>query len=163
MVIKSFVAGALMVVGVVEFSSYLNKYFTVYPVKYSRDWQYGYAQVVSYIKEHYNEYDLIVFSRVYGEPHMFTLFYLNYPPQDYMNNPNLIRYKANDWVWVTAFDKYIFPNLSDKDSNYNDIFNKNTGKRILFIGRSGDFGGDVNILKEVSFLDGSPAFLIVKK
>ena len=146
-----------------EFKTYINNYFNVYPKKYSRDWQYGYKQAVAYIKDHYDEYDMIVFSRVYGEPHMFTLFYLEYPPEKYMYNPNLIRYKAYDWVWVTRFDKFYFPNLSDEDSNYKDIESENVGKRILFIGKPSDFSDDVRVLKTINFLDGQSAFSVVDK
>jgi len=155
--------GLLVVFGLLEFLTYLDNYFNVYPKKYSRDWQYGYKQAVAYVKDHYDNYDLIVFSRVYGEPHMFTLFYMEYPLEKYMYNPNLVRYKAHDWVWVTRFDKFYFPNLSDKDSNYEDILKENKGKRVLFIGKPSDFGDDVNILKNIDFLDGSSAFSIVEK
>lgn len=153
--------GIVTLIGFLEFRAYLDNYFNVYPKKYSRDWQYGYKQVVAYIKDYYDDYDLIVFSRVYGEPHMFTLFYLKYPPEKYMYNPNLVRYKAYDWVWVTKFDKFYFPNLSDADSNYRDILKKNKNKRILFIGKPSDFDNGVKVLKEINFLDGSSAFSIV--
>ena len=62
----------------------------VYPKLYSRDWQYGNKEVVKFISDHYSEYDQIVFTRHFGEPHMFTLFYLNYNPGKYQNNPNLV-------------------------------------------------------------------------
>jgi len=150
----------LVVFGFLEFRAYLDNYFNIYPKKYSRDWQYGYKQAVAYIKDHYDGYDLVVFSRVYGEPHMFTLFYLKYPPKKYMYNPNLVRYKAYDWVWVTRFDKFYFPNLSDVDSNYKDILKENKGKKILFIGKPSDFDGGVRILENINFLNGDPAFSI---
>jgi hypothetical protein len=77
----------------VQFKSYLYNYYNIYPVRYSRDWQYGYKQAVNYVKDHYGEYDLIVFSRAYGEPHMFTLFYMNWDPAKYQNDPNLNRFE----------------------------------------------------------------------
>lgn len=147
---------------IASFISYLNNLFNIYPRLYSRDWQYGNKEVVSYIKDHYSDYDLVVFTRYYGEPHMFTLFYLNYPPDKYMFNPNLERFKANDWVWVTRFDKFYFPNLSDQDSDYKEIVKKNLNKKILFIGRQSDFDQGAKILKQINFLDGSPTFIIVE-
>lgn len=142
-------------------SYYLYQYYVYYPVNYSRDWQYGYKQVVDYIKKHYNEYDEIVFSRVYGEPHMFTLFYLNYPPADYQNNPNLDRFETNNWVWVLKFDKFYFPDLGDKGTKYADIIKQNPGKKILFIGKPDDFPKDKQKLLTVNFLNGNEAFEIV--
>jgi len=117
--------------------------------------------VVSYIESHYNDYDMIVFSRFYGEPHMFTLFYLQYPPSSYMNNPNLIRFKAYDWVWVTKFDKFYFPNLSDDGTRFEDIVREYPGKKMLFIGKPGDFPVNNKELYRINFLDNTPAFLIV--
>src|SRR3989338_381654 len=57
---------------VISIYYYLYNYYEIYPIKYSKDWQYGYKQAVNYIAQHRDEYDLIVFSRTYGEPHMFT-------------------------------------------------------------------------------------------
>jgi len=118
---------------------------------------------VSFVGQRINNYDMIVFSRYYGEPHMFMLFYLKYPPDKYMSSPNLIRYKAYDWVWVTRFDKFYFPNLSDKGTGYWDIVNENPDKKILFIGRKDDFDPDKPRLKTLDFLDGNCAFDIVEK
>jgi len=153
----------LLVIGSLEITGYLRNLFEVYPVRYSQDWQYGNREVAEYIKENYDKYNLIVYTRAYGEPHMFTLFYLAYPPERYFDNPNLVRFKSFDWVWVTNFDKFYFPNLSDKGTGYWDIVNQNPGKTILFIGKEGDFQSDKPRLKTVNFLDGSRAFDIVAK
>jgi 4-amino-4-deoxy-L-arabinose transferase-like glycosyltransferase len=147
----------------VSVKGYLNNYYNIYPKLYSRDWQYGYKQVVSYIKTHYDNYDLIVFSRTYGEPHMFTLFWLGWDPGRYQNDPNLDRFEANQWVWVLKFDKFYFPDLGDAGSHYQDIVNINSGKKILFIGKTGDFPDSVPRLLTVDFLNGSRAFDIVEK
>jgi len=152
-----------LVIGSLEITGYLRNLFEVYPVRYSQDWQYGNREVAEYIKENYDKYNLIVYTRAYGEPHMFTLFYLAYPPERYFDNPNLVRFKSFDWVWVTNFDKFYFPNLSDKGTGYWDIVNQNPGKTILFIGKEGDFQSDKPRLKTVNFLDGSRAFDIVAK
>jgi len=145
-----------------EMGLYLKNYYTTYAIKYSRDWQYGYKQVMAYVSKHYREYDEIVITRYYGEPHMFTLFYLSFPPDRFQNDKNLVRYKAFDWVWVTNFDKFYFPNLSDLDTRYADIVDKNKGKRILFVGKSGDFPENVEKLYTVDYLNGERAFEIVE-
>ncbi len=146
----------------VSFAYYLYNYYQIYPIAYSRDWQYGYKQVVEYIAKHQNEYDEIVFTRHYGEPHMFTLFYLNYDPAKYQNNPNLIRYETHDWVWVLKFDKYYFPDLGDKGTEFSDIVKANPGKKLLFVGRGGDFPKEIPRLLSVKFLNGENAFDIVE-
>ena len=147
---------------IANFLSYLNNYYNIYPKLYSRDWQYGNKQVISFIKNHYFEYDLIVFSRTYGEPHMFTLFYLNWDPAKYQNDPNLVRYESNDWVWVLRFDKFYFPDLGDMGTQYEDVVKANKGKKILLVGKPGDFPENTKKLLTVNFLNGNPAFEIVE-
>ncbi len=159
--IKVFSAIFLAVVIIVSLRFYLNQYYNIYPDKYSRDWQYGYKQVVEYIKEHKDEYDLIVFTRHYGEPHMFTLFYSQYDPDKYQNDLNLVRFETYDWVRVLNFDKFYFPDLGDKGTQQKDILEKYKDKKILLIGKPGDFPYGGRSLLTVNFLDGSPAFLIV--
>ncbi|MCL5070380.1 MAG: glycosyltransferase family 39 protein [Actinobacteria bacterium] len=145
-----------------ELGRYLYNYYEIYPKLYSRDWQYGYKQVVDYINMHKNEYDEIVFTRHYGEPHMFTLFYLNYDPAKYQSNPNLVRFETHDWVRVLRFDKFYFPDLGDKGTQFADIVRQNPNKKLLFIGRSNDFPKGVQRLLTVNFLNGDNAFDIVQ-
>lgn len=141
-----------------EFGRYINIFYNEYPYKYSRDWQYGNEQAVNFIKQNYGKYDEIVFSRTYGEPHMFTLFYMNWDPEKYQNDPNLVRYMANNWVWVTNFDKFYFPDLGDTGTHFEDIVKVNPGKKILFIGKANDFPSNLPRLLTVKFLDGIIAF-----
>lgn len=157
-------SATVIIIVIMTFSikTYLNNYYFVYPKLYSRDWQYGYKQAVEYIKNHQGEYDLIVFTRHYGEPHMFTLFYLNYDPAKYQNNPNLVRYETNDWVWVERFDKYYFPDLGDEGTQFADIAKINPGKKMLFIGRAVDFPKEIPRLSSINFLNGENAFDIVE-
>jgi len=140
---------------------YLDNYYQVYPKMYSRDWQYGYKQVVNYIGKHKDEYDEIVFTRHYGEPHMFTLFYLNFDPAKYQNDPNLVRFETYDWVRVLKFDKFYFPDLGDMETRYEDIVKQNQEKRILFIGKPGDFPVDRPALYAVYYLNGETAFEVI--
>jgi 4-amino-4-deoxy-L-arabinose transferase-like glycosyltransferase len=164
---KNFVRRTIVAVSIIilaiSLGGYLNNYYNIYPKLYSRDWQYGYKQVALYIKEHYKDYDLIVFSRTYGEPHMFTLFFLNWDPGKFQNDPNLDRFEANKWIWVLKFDKFYFPDLGDTGTRYQDVVKVNQGKKILFIGKSGDFPDSLPRLLTVNFLNGDNAFDIVEK
>lgn len=152
----------LFVIVIISVIYYLNQYYNVYPKNYSRDWQYGYKQVVEYIKNNRDKYDEIVFTRHYGEPHMFMLFFLNYDPGKYQTDPNLNRFETFDWVRVLKFDKYYFPDLGDKGTRFEDIVKENPNKKLLFVGRSGDFPKDVPRLFSVDFLNGEDAFDIVE-
>lgn len=140
---------------------YLYLYFYQYSEKYSRDWQYGYKQAVDYINQNKDKYDLVVFSRHFGEPHMFTLFFSKYDPYKFQNNPELNRFETYDWIRVLNFDKFYFPDLADKGTTYEDIIKKYPDKKILFIGKYGDFPGKEK-LKTINFLNGDIAFEIVE-
>ncbi|EKD56039.1 MAG: hypothetical protein ACD_58C00313G0002 [uncultured bacterium] len=150
----------LALVVMISVGYYLSLYQN-YRVMYSRDWQYGNKEVVEYIKAHQDEYDLITYSRTYGEPHMFTLFYLNYDPKMFYTSPNLNRFETRDWVRVLNFDKYYFPDLGDAGTRYEDVVAQNSGKKILFIGKPGDFPVSAKKIETVDFLNGQPAFEIV--
>ncbi|MDP3917967.1 MAG: hypothetical protein Q8Q30_02225, partial [Candidatus Woesebacteria bacterium] len=127
---------------------------------YSRDWQYGNKQVVDYIKNNQDKYDLIVYTRSYGEPHIFTLFNLKYDPAKYQNSPNLNRFETFDWVRVLKFDKYYFPDLGDVGTRYEDIIKENPDTKILFVGKPGDFPESAIILERINFLNDEEAFEI---
>lgn len=155
--------GISLIIFVINFSIYLKNLFVYYPVRYSRDWQYGNKQVVEYIKENQDKYDLITFTRHYGEPHMFTLFYLKYDPAKFQNSLNLDRFETFDWVRVLRFDKCYFPDLGDKGTQYQDVVNANPGKKILFIGKPGDFPSYLPRLLTVNFLNRDITFEVVEK
>lgn len=146
---------------VLSFVNYLYLYFEQYPKKYSRDWQYGYKQAVEYIQENKDKYDLVVFTRHYGEPHMFTLFFTKHDPAEFRNDKNLNRFETYDWIRVLNFDKFYFPDLGDQGTTYEDIIKSNQGKRILFVGKYGDFQGEKK-LKTINFLNGDIAFEIIE-
>lgn len=160
--VKIILPVSLIILIVFEFSKYLYNYYEIYPKAYSRDWQYGNKQVVNYIITHQDDYDLVVSTRHYGEPHMFTLFYLNYDPAKYQTVPNLVRFETYDWVRVLKFDKFFFPDLGDSGTQFADIVKENPGKKILFIGRKGDLPEELPRLLTVNFLNGENAFDLIE-
>ncbi|EKD94536.1 MAG: hypothetical protein ACD_26C00034G0071 [uncultured bacterium] len=153
---------ASMILFIINFGIYLNNYFVKYPINYSKDWQYGNKQAVEYIKNNQDKYDLVVFTRSYGEPHIFTLFNLKYDPLKFQNSSNLERFETFNWVRVLRFDKYYFPDLGDIGTKYEDIIKTNPNKKILFVGKKGDFPEYKKVLERINFLDGSEAFEIVE-
>lgn len=147
---------------------YFSVYFSRYPRDYSWSWQYGYAEAVDYAKQHYGEYDRIVVSKKYGEPHEFFLFYLQWSPEKYREDPNLIRFMQSEWYWVDRFGKIYFVN--DWDIPHNKATGMNTEKGIdvpfsghtLLITSPGNYPSvGWEKVKTILFLDGSPAFDIV--
>lgn len=148
---------AVIMILILLSSTYMfwQNYTGNYKQDYSWSWQYGYKQAVEFIKTNQASYDRIVFSKIYGEPHAFMLFYLSYDPYKYQTNENLIRYRKSDWFWVDRFDKFEFINdweIKDKIPGM---------KNILLITSPGNYPSNARVLDTINFLDGKKAFEIV--
>lgn len=137
--------------------NYLSIYFGSYARDYSWSWQYGYKQAVKFIENHYQDYDKILITKKYGEPHEFLLFYLQWDPAAYRNDPHLVRYFKTDWYWVDAFDKFVFVNDWE-------IKEKITceEKACLLITSPGNYPEGWHIIETINFLNGQPAFEILE-
>lgn len=151
-----------------NFSGYINTYYTIYRRVYSWSWQYGYKEAVNYISDNYDDYDKIIITKKFGEPHEFVLFYLKWTPMDYISSSNLIRFKQSDWFWVDRFDKFYFVNDWDMpkeewqpfvlESKKEEIDCRNI--RCLLITSPGNVPKTWNKLETIDFLDGKVAFEI---
>lgn len=93
-----------------------------------RSWQAGYRQLGTFLKNNYNKFDRFYITRKNGQPYIFVLFYLKYPPQKYQKQASLSAPDKYGFGQVTKFDKFNFDfNLSAK------------GKKKVFIGFPDDF------------------------
>ncbi|MDO8503280.1 MAG: glycosyltransferase family 39 protein [bacterium] len=148
---------------------YLNNYFNDYKKNYSWAWQYGYKQAVLYAKENYEEYDKIIITKKYGEPHEFFLFYWPWDPAKYQNDPNLIRFFQSNWYWVDRFDKFYFVNDWEIPKTEGGRWRMENGGEIpvdgkmLLVTSPGNFPLGWTWLKTVEFVDGKPAFDLLEK
>jgi 4-amino-4-deoxy-L-arabinose transferase-like glycosyltransferase len=148
--------------------NYLTAYFTEYRTNYSWSWQYGYEQVVDYAKAHYSDYDKIIVTKKYGEPHEFFLFFMSWNPAKYQNDPNKITFFQSDWYWVDRFDKFYFVNDWQIQKSGTDFIqeSKNTVHcpqstvHCLLITSPGNYPAGWKKLDTVNFLNGTTAFEI---
>lgn len=85
-------------------------YFNHYPNRalVIRSWQCGYKEVGSFIKDNYEKYDKFYISREYGQPYMFLLFFMNYPPADFQGNAIRTPPDQYGFTQVEEFDKFVF-------------------------------------------------------
>lgn len=166
-------ATILYIIVIIAFAAnYFYNYFSKYRQNYSWSWQYGYKQVVEYTKNHYNNYDNIIVTKKYGEPHEYFLYYLKYDPEKYLTDSTKITFFKSDWWWVDHFDKFWFVNdwqvkLSSSESQVQQTFVTESQKIIncknekcLLITSPGNYPTGWNRIETVNFLDGSPAFEI---
>jgi len=148
----------ILFLGILSIQSfkYFKNYFTDYTTNFSSSWQYGYKEVVNYIKENYPNYDQVIFTKKYGEAHEFVLFYWPWNPSSYQNDPNLNWDFHSDWYWVNAFDKFKFVNDWEIKKETENIKTKT-----LLITSPGNYNENSNLVKTIYFLDQKPAFDIL--
>jgi len=137
-----------------NFLYYFNQYFVQQNYFLSQVWQYGYKEVVVAVEEVQDKYSTIV---VTNKPHLdqsyiFFLFYTKYNPAMYQAGGGTVT--GGFAETHTGFGKYDF-----RPINWNEEVKDGS---TLYIGRPEDFPGDVKVLKEINFLDGTPAIKIVE-
>jgi len=140
-----------------------------YRKDFSWSWQYGYQQAVDYSKENYDNYDKIIFTKKYGEPHEFVLFFWPWDPEFYRNDSNLTRFYQSDWYWVDGFDKFYFVNdwQVDEPGTGVYLFNLESGgvvdcliDKCLLITSPGNVPDDWEKLETINYLNGEAVFEI---
>ncbi len=147
--------------------NYLARYFGNYAKDYSWVWQYGYKEVVSYAVKNYSDYEKIIVTKKYGEPHEFFLFFTSWDPDKYRNDPNLIRFYQSNWYWVDKFDKFYFVNDWKIPKEGSEFVMESGGKigcgmqdKCLLVTSPGNVPTGWIKLETVDFLNGKPAFEI---
>ena len=139
----------LLLVSTINYLLLTNNYRT----SYSWAWQYGYKPTIQYIQKNYGNYDQIIFTKRYGEPHEFVLFYWPWSPAAQLSKG--WDYHAA-WYWVNNLDKFRFVNDWEMPQT---VASLPPGQRYLVIS-SPDNPTSGTVLTQINFLDGKPAFII---
>jgi 4-amino-4-deoxy-L-arabinose transferase-like glycosyltransferase len=137
---------------ILNFFYYLHMYYVHTPIEYSQWWQYGYKQVVAEVDKIRGNFDKIIITYRYDQPYIFFLFYDKIDPSWYQKNwgaGEIRRAERN-------FGKYEFRNINwETDSRLNNV---------LIVGTPAEIPeGSGYLIKEIHFLDGSPAFRIIAR
>ncbi len=129
---------------------YLTTYFFDYSQEPGSTWQEGYKSLYQKLKEREEDYDKIVVTKFYGEPHIFYLFYRQFDPRIYQNDQDVVRYERSDrWVNVDRIGKYYFSQDGIEISG-----------RVLYAIPSQEAGEGLEIIDEVLWQNGKPSFII---
>lgn len=168
--VRLLVLGVFTIALLLSAENYFSNYFEKYSKEYSWSWQYGYKEVVGYVQDNYDNYDKIIVSKKYGEPHEFFLFFMKYDPMKYQEDSNKIAFFQTNWYWVDRFDKFFFVNdWQVPKSGYSFVLeSKNTvscaptTSRCLLITSPNNYPAGWDKLKTIKFLNGEPAFEIYK-
>lgn len=130
--------------------------YNQYSRQYSQSWQYGYSQVIDYLKADYGHFDQIIFSKKYGEAHEFILFYWPWDPHKYQQDPKKVWDYHTNWYWLDAFDKFTFID----DHKIKDLPPPTT-KTLLITSPDNYNLTNFKKNKTIYFLDQNPAFDIL--
>ena len=152
-VIKWSIISCFLLFASFNFVYYLDQYFAQQNYFSSKEWQYGYEQIMPELKAVEGKYSKIVVSSAspLDQSHMFFLFYLKYPPALYQHEGNL----SSGFRENHRFGKFEFRPIDWKNEEKNPS--------ILYIGKPEDFPVGVNgVIKEVNYLDGEPAIRLVE-
>ncbi|MFA9289238.1 MAG: ArnT family glycosyltransferase [Weeksellaceae bacterium] len=107
-------------------------YFNHYPKRAQaiRAWTSGYKELGSYLKANYERFDKFYITKKHGQPYIYTLFYLNYPPAKYQDTAELSTPDEYGFGQVERFDKFEF-----------NFKQPTAGEKAAYIGFPDDFQG----------------------
>lgn len=130
---------------------FLHQYFVHYAKDSSLFWLYGRKEAALYAETVKSRYDRIIVYPKYEmeQAHIFFLYYLKYDPVKYLQEGGTV---SGGWAENrNQFDKYQF-----KPFNYSE----DRDGRTLFIGLPAEFPKEANILKRITYLNGTDAVWI---
>jgi len=145
---------------------YLNSYHSTYPQTYSWSWQYGYQQAIEYVEKNKINYDRVIFTKYFGEPHIFYAFYSKLDPKDLQPGGDNIRFQQTNWFWTDRIGSVYFVNDWQIPKVLADSMPLENGTEVSFnnsllVVSPQSLPSNVTILKTINFLDGTPAFIII--
>ena len=143
---------AFLPVFIFSFGKYLHQYYFHTNYELSRNWIYGRRQAVEYTESLKANYDKVLVSLGTDMPHIFWLYYTQYPPRQYLSMGGTVSGGFADER--NKFDKYEFRNFK---------YYEFTGQeKYLLVGPPRDFPTGARILKTIRYLDGSIALQIAE-
>lgn len=151
--VKIIILGGLSLCILLNLAYYFHQYYIHTPREYGYFWQYGAKEAMKYAYENKDKYEKVIITYEYDQPYAFYLFHNKIDPVWYQENWN---FTTNGQM--PRFERK-FGNIEFRDIDFGrDSAMQNT----LIIGTPQEIPENVNILKEIKFLDGKPAYRIVE-
>lgn len=142
-----FILLGIFVIG--NFSYFIHNYFVHYPIIYSREWQYGYKDIIQYVLSQDNKYQMVNVSNSVGRGYVYFLFYTKTDPSFFRDTAHITRDQFG-FVHVSGFGKYTFSDNPDTIPT--------EGKKALYINSIERIPANARILKTFYLLSGVPIF-----
>lgn len=154
---KILTAIAITIFYSLSFGYFLNQYFVKLPRDFANFWNYGWREVVEYVKNNEAKYANIIVPDLNGMPYIYFLLYQKYPPAAFQANA-VKPFVADRFGFehVEAFDKYLFP--AEFDWNFTKKYNLQ--KNSLYIIPAAYAQNDADYIKAIYYPNGKIAFKI---
>lgn len=158
---KKCILVVLVVVYAVCYSYFLDLYFIHLPKKDSKLWEYGYKQMVETITPIQNQYQRVVVQQSFAQPYIYFLFYQKYDPAKFQKDDNFIEGDNGDVGHVDTLDNICFCAIdwSIRRGDHGTLIAADT-IRVPVEDSSSE--RQFNLIKEIDYLDGTPAFRILE-
>lgn len=138
-----------------NFSFYLHQYYIHTPQTYPAAWEYGFRELVDYVKSNEGKYDKIYVTNKYDQPYILFAFYLKYSPEEFQKEAKLTARDQYGFSTVESFGKYHFSSI--------DSGNLPRGGKTLIVGAPNEIPDSATIVKRIYFKDGkNEAFRIIE-
>lgn len=146
---------SFFVVGIFLFNFlyYLNQYFVQQNYYSAKDWQYGYKELVDYLKPLHSKYSKVIVSNIspMDQSYMFFLFYLKYDPSLYLSQGGTVSGGFSE-------ENNKFLNFEFRKFNYYE-----EQKNVLLVGSNSDFPEEFKVIKTIVYPDENVAIKVVEK
>ncbi len=147
------------VIGIMGFLFFLEAYFYHAPRNNAHSMSYGWRQAVEYIQSVEENYNEIIISRAFSEPHIFVAFHKKWDPSDYQKQAqHFLRYEKQGLLFVDQLGEYKLGKYTFRDIRY---FDDGALENTLLVGRARDFPETIEPLETILFPDSKKAMLIV--
>jgi 4-amino-4-deoxy-L-arabinose transferase-like glycosyltransferase len=152
-----------MFIYVGSFIYYLDQYWVHAPVEYSKDWQYGYKQVVQSVNKIQYNYPEIVMQQSYEQPYIFFLFYKQYDPKKYQKNSSSV-YEENKYGDVGLINR--LDNITFREANWSADRGMH-GKLFIYDTirvpeQDSNSPREFKVIDEIKYLNGHTAFRFIE-
>lgn len=132
---------------------FLHGYYSHYSKEFSKEWQYGYKDSISYVSSVEDQFGQINITDDLGRPYIYYLFYKKYDPKKFRKT-SIIKRDPFGFVTVEGFDKYRFGR---------DVGKLSRGKSNLFVDLYNRVPKKATKWKTFYLLNGDPALTVYTK
>jgi 4-amino-4-deoxy-L-arabinose transferase-like glycosyltransferase len=144
----------ILITTLFEFTRYLHQYYSHLAKTYPYSSQYGFQQLAAWIHDHYQDYPQFVITDRYDQPYILTLFYLQYPPEQFQQQVQLTPRDRFGFSTVRHFDKFYFETIDFPQTRLDH-------PHAVIITAPEELSSPASPIYQIPFPSGQPAFLIL--